>query len=321
MFKLYAAYLPFLLNHFKDEMSGSQDFLEYMAVYDVVFMLDHPAYSFPSLAPPNTFYLGAFHLQDRPVLPLPDIYMNFLENCPNKHVVYMSFGSYLKDLTKFQKSESMIRAIKNMDVCVVMKSETDIAREFDLPKNRVLTQSWIPQKDLLGSGKVDLFISHCGNNGRLESLYYNVPLLCVPLFMDQLHNARLIRRNGFGGYILKEDLTEDTFRTTAEESLENLPVHKEKIRKATDIVVNDPGAGISTLKFYSDLLIREAGHAEFLINKMIMKQSSFEIYNLDIILVAFLGITFLVVWLMICACRILKFSYRKICGLGKFKTE
>jgi len=233
----------------------------------------------------------------------------------------MSFGSYLKDITEFPKSASILRVIADMNVCVVIKSESDLATEFNLQNDKVLTQSWIPQKDLLGSGKVDFFVSHCGNNGRLESLYYNVPLLCIPLWLDQLHNARLIKRNGFGEYILKEDLTEETFKGAALEVMENLGVYKEKIRKATDIVVKDPGAGVSALKFYTDLLISDRSHAEFLINKLVMKQSSFEINNLDIILVSFLVFIGFVVGLIVCTCRILKFCYKKISNLGKFKTE
>ena len=35
----------------------------FKAIYDVVMINDHPAFSFPFLAPPNTFYLGPFGVQ------------------------------------------------------------------------------------------------------------------------------------------------------------------------------------------------------------------------------------------------------------------
>ena len=233
----------------------------------------------------------------------------------------MSFGSYLKDLTQFPKAASIIRAIADMNLCVVIKSGSDIAAEFNLPQSKVLSQAWVPQKDLLGSGKVDLFISHCGNNGRLEGLFYNVPLVCVPLFADQLHNARLVQRNGFGRFITKEQLTEETFRGAVEELVGNLGVYKEKIKRATDIVVKDPGAGDSALRFYTDLLISDRSQAEFLINKIIMKQSTFEVNNLDIILAVCFAISGLVFWVLVYTCRILKFCCRQISKVGKFKTE
>ncbi|KAL5269663.1 hypothetical protein ACHWQZ_G003201 [Mnemiopsis leidyi] len=342
--KIGKAYIPYLINLLKDdikqlnkersneqsnelsketskETSKEIDFTEYMAVHDVVFILDHPAYSFPYLTPPNTFYLGVFHLQDRSVLPLHDIYTSFIAGCPHRHLLYLSFGSYLKDLTKFDKAVSIVRALADMDVCVIVKTESDIAREFNLPSYKILSQPWIPQKDLLGSAKVDLFISHCGNNGRLESLYYNVPLLCVPLFLDQLHNARLVQTNGFGRYIMKEQVSQVTVREVAGEMLGTLEELKERIRRATDVVVNDPGAGISALKFYTDLLVRDPDHAGFLINKIIMKQSSFEVNNLDIILVIFLVIVGFVCAIFVYTCRFFKFCCRKVSNLGKFKTE
>ena len=40
-----------------------------------------------------------------------------------------------------------------------------------------------------------LFVSHCGMNGVMESLYHRVPLLCMPIFADQPDNsARLVER-------------------------------------------------------------------------------------------------------------------------------
>ena len=40
--------------------------------------------------------------------------------------------------------------------------------------DHVLISMWLPQKSLLGSGEISLFVSHCGNNARLESVYYQV---------------------------------------------------------------------------------------------------------------------------------------------------
>ena len=44
-------------------------------------------------------------------------------------------------------------------------------------------------------GDTVLFVSHCGMNGVMESLYHRVPLLCMPIFADQPDNsARLVER-------------------------------------------------------------------------------------------------------------------------------
>lgn len=54
--------------------------------------------------------------------------------------------------------------------------------------NNTLLVEWMPQHDLLGHSKTRLFVSHGGNNGIQEAIYYGVPILGLPLMMnEQLH--------------------------------------------------------------------------------------------------------------------------------------
>ena len=93
----------------------------------------------------------------------------------------------------------MFSALGKMNVRVVLKiKDTSVS----LLKN-YMAMGWVPQVDLLASGKLDLFISHCGNNGRIELSYYNVPVLCVQLFADQLLNSEIIKFKKFGDSLLK----------------------------------------------------------------------------------------------------------------------
>ena len=193
MSRFFAAFVPSIQSLVDKTSKPRANIEEYFtAIYDVVFINDHPAFSFPFLSPPNTFYLGLFTLEDRPLKPLPQDYQEFLANCPHKHTALVSFGSYLQDITTFSGTPTILKTLRKMDVCVIVKSEVDLSVKFDLPAEKFLHRSWIPQKDLLGSGRLDFFISHCGNNGRMEAIYYNVPVLCIPLFGDQYYNGRLV---------------------------------------------------------------------------------------------------------------------------------
>merc|ERR1712224_576170 len=146
-----------------------------------------------------------------------------------------------------------------------------------------LIKSWVPQLDLLGSGKLDFFISHCGNNGRMEAIFYGVPLLCIPLLGDQYLNARNVERNQFGLLLKWEDLTESSLLQTVDKVLDKREIFVENMKRATEIATNDPAAGVGVLKFYTDLLIKNK-NADHLTNKLILNQSMNEIYDLDIMM-------------------------------------
>jgi hypothetical protein len=59
----------------------------------------------------------------------------------------------------------------------------------DIPKNVMVTK-WLSQNNVFGHSRTKLFINHCGNNGQYESVYHGVPMVCLPIAMDQPHNAR-----------------------------------------------------------------------------------------------------------------------------------
>jgi len=271
----------------------------FMSVYDVAFVLDHPVFSFPFLSPPNVFYLGPFHLKDRSLNPLPETFQEFLVGCPHEHTVFLSFGSYLHNISLFSGTPTILKTLNKMEVCVILKSEVDVVSKYHLSTEKFLQRAWLPQKDLLGSGKVDIFISHCGNNGRMESIYYNVPLLCIPLFADQYYNARMVKRNRFGNLITWENLDETKFRDSVVEMIREKAVYAANMKQAVEIARDDPGAGTDTLKFYSDLLIRNR-KADFLVNRIISKQSSNDIYNIDMSLMVLSAFVCIIV--AICAC-------------------
>ncbi|XP_006775263.1 PREDICTED: UDP-glucuronosyltransferase 2B31-like [Myotis davidii] len=55
---------------------------------------------------------------------------------------------------------------------------------------------WIPQNDLLGHPKTKAFITHGGTNGIYEAIYHGIPMVGIPMFVDQPDNIAPMKTKG-----------------------------------------------------------------------------------------------------------------------------
>ncbi|KAL3506917.1 hypothetical protein ACH5RR_032299, partial [Cinchona calisaya] len=110
-------------------------------------------------------------------------------------VVYVSFGS-LSDLEENQMQEiacGLLRSNCNF-LWVVRSSE-----ESKVPSNlmseaqaRGLIVNWCPQLEVLAHQAVGCFMTHCGWNSTIEALSIGVPMVTMPVWIDQTTNAKFI---------------------------------------------------------------------------------------------------------------------------------
>lgn len=63
------------------------------------------------------------------------------------------------------------------------------------------------------------FITHVGLNSLMEAINEDVPMIGVPLFADQIHNAGLIRKRRIGVVLDKRNLTAENIRNALHEVL------------------------------------------------------------------------------------------------------
>uniref|UniRef100_A0AC34FFA3 UDP-glucuronosyltransferase n=1 Tax=Panagrolaimus sp. ES5 TaxID=591445 RepID=A0AC34FFA3_9BILA len=82
--------------------------------------------------------------------------------------------------SQFKDYNFILKVDKDEEVFVKLASET----------TNIMTTSWMPQSDILGSGRIKLFIMHGGFNGLLEAATYGVPVIVIPLYADQYRNAK-----------------------------------------------------------------------------------------------------------------------------------
>ena len=106
--------------------------------------------------------------------------------------IYVSTGTLL-DGVKQKFYQKIIDAFAGEDICVLIAADPELFSQW--PDNFLVKSYW-PQLEVLQH--VDAVISHGGFNTINEALYFGVPLLVIPMAVDQFGNAHLVEQSGCG---------------------------------------------------------------------------------------------------------------------------
>lgn len=72
----------------------------------------------------------------------------------------------------------------------------------------LVVEDWAPQGQILGHESVGGFVSHCGCSSMMESMKFGVPIIAMPMHLDQPLNARLVHNIGVGMEVVRNGLGE-----------------------------------------------------------------------------------------------------------------
>ncbi|XP_055337497.1 uncharacterized protein LOC129587675 [Paramacrobiotus metropolitanus] len=122
-----------------------------------------------------------------------------------RSVIYVSFGS--ATVPQPEQINEIGKALLMVDQPCIWSLKA--GHEQHVPpelisneaKAKFLIVPWAPQKEILASPATSVMLSHCGWNGTLESLSCGVPLVCFPMFADQLDIGKMLARKGLGQFI------------------------------------------------------------------------------------------------------------------------
>lgn len=125
---------------------------------------------------------------------------HWLNTKANGSVLYVSFGSYAHvskhDIVEIAHGLSLSKVdfVWVLRPDIVSSDDTDILPvgfEEDV-KDRGLIVSWCHQIGVISHPAIGGFLTHCGWNSTMESMWCGVPLICFPLLTDQFTNRKLV---------------------------------------------------------------------------------------------------------------------------------
>lgn len=211
--------------------------------------------------------------------------------------IFFSFGSNAK--TTFlprEKVEMLLKVFAKLPQRVIMKWESD---ELDGRPPNVMIGKWLPQDGILAHQNVKLFISHCGVGSVVESKFFGVPIVGIPIYANQFTAADSIVKEGWGVRLELESTDFGQLTTAIMEVLHN-PKYSENVRKASQLYRDRPMNARETATFWVEYVIRHRGapHLQY----PAVHQNLFQINSLDVI--AFLlAVAYVVVSLAVFAVK------------------
>lgn len=135
-------------------------------------------------------------------------------------IIYVSIGTVLDDIRSVI-FKLVIEALSGQSLTVIVNTDPVL---FECWPENFIPQKFCPQVDILS--KVDLVITHAGFNTVNESLYFDTPLIALPLAWDQSVNANLISSHKCGQQFDYRDLHSDTLKNAVFDVLED-PLYRQ----------------------------------------------------------------------------------------------
>ncbi|XP_049547259.1 UDP-glycosyltransferase UGT5-like isoform X1 [Anopheles darlingi] len=155
----------------------------------------NPALDPPESLPPNVIPVGG--LQIVPAAPLPDKLHSFISSAHKGAILFAMGTNFRSKMFTTERQLMFLEAFAALP-------EYHILWKFDderLPRQaspNVLVQPWLPQNDILAQPQVRAFISHCGLMSTQEATYHGVPMVGIPIYVDQHLNLHRTVQAGAG---------------------------------------------------------------------------------------------------------------------------
>lgn len=253
-------------------------------------------FEFPRPTMPNVVYVGGF--QCKPSYPLPDELEMFMQSSGEHGVIIMSFGTRVEGLD-LNLSEIFASTFARLPQKVVWRNA---GPKPSTVGNNTLILDWIPQNDLLGHPKTKVFMTHGGTNSIYEAIYHGVPMLAIPLMLDQFDNMVRLKAKGIAEVLDITELDVDTLTQSLQNVLDEKQLYMENMKKISSLHHDTPLKPMDSIVFWLEFVMRHKGAAHLRTESY--KMPWYAYYNVDVLafILSMLLISFLFFGLV---CKIL----------------
>ncbi|KAM6079325.1 UDP-glucuronosyltransferase 1A1-like isoform 2-T2 [Theristicus caerulescens] len=210
------------------------------------FALDYPR---PLM--PNIVFIGGVNCAHKK---LPQEFEAIVNASGEHGIVVFSLGSMVSEIP-MKKATEIADALGSVPQTVLWRYTGEVPP--NLPKNVKLVK-WLPQNDLLAHPKTRAFITHGGSHGVYEGICNAVPMVLMPLFGDQMDNAKRVESRGAGLTLNILEMTSKDI-SVALKAVINDKKYKENIKRLSDLHLDRPIHPLDLAVHWVEFVMRHKG--------------------------------------------------------------
>ncbi|XP_055376130.1 UDP-glucosyltransferase 2-like [Condylostylus longicornis] len=260
----------------------------------------HPAITKAQPLPQNIIEVGGLNIVDSQ--PLPKELDSFI-NSSKKGAIFFSLGTNVQP--KFVKSEMIENILKVMEKFpeynFMWKFDVNLIK-MKIPKN-VLVQTFFPQRDILANKKTKCFITHAGGLSTQEAIWFGVPMITVPVFVDQLRNSQKVVEDGIATEINFSKFTGESFHNALNDILHN-EKYINNIKKQSEIFKDRPMKPLDTAIWWIEYVLRHPNPTHLKVPTLELGYFIANSYDfISIVLLIVIFILYVTIKIIKCICR------------------
>jgi len=264
--------------------------------------------------PPNFINVGGIQIKPQNNKPsdIPSNMLRFIETADHGVVLFTMGFIFNAKAVPHSTIAGLMDVFRRLPQRVIIKLDSEHWRT-SAPDN-VMVVNWVPQQAVLGHNNTRLFITHCGMHGVLESIYYGIPMVGMPVFIDQGDVLRRMLDEGIGVGVDKQATGDELYDAIVE--VRDNDKYKKNIDKLSAVFkdkrIHPQEVAIDFLEFIgrtngAEHLKVQSGHLNFV-----------QYYCIDVIIFLFSTTSTLIYFIFLLVKRCL---FHALLGVEKIKKD
>ncbi|CAG7716698.1 unnamed protein product [Allacma fusca] len=217
----------------------------------LIFLNEHYSTGYPRALPPFVIPVGGLYTKESDGT-LPKDLEAFISTADQ--FVFISFGSAIKYSKLTEELQSlMIEVLASFEnINFLWKWDGEVPKT--LPKN-IFFSKVLRQNDVLGHKNCKGFITQGDQISSHQAAFHGVPMVVIPVWEDQLFNARSLEYNGIGIYVELSEITEEALRNALLNILTN-PWFSNNGKLISDRFKDRPLSPLATALWWTEYVLR-----------------------------------------------------------------